>query len=113
MPEHIRSRIRPMECLTERAMQSMGFVLLRDGSKNPQDIKWLEKPTFFSRVYRLKLDDKWVNTWIRFTYDVRSGYADLSISHRDLALLEEVMTCREKKDENSAEVAELGGNKVV
>jgi len=106
MPEHIKGRVKPMECLFERAIRSMGFVLIRDGSKEPQDIKWLDKPTFFTRVYRLKLDDQWVNTWIRFTYDNRTGWADFTISYKDLAVLDDVMTHKEAGD--IAETTELG-----
>jgi len=71
---------------------------MRDGSKDPQDIKWLDKPTFFSRVYRLKLDDQWVNTWIRFTYDIRTGWADFTISYKDLEVLDDAMTRKENKE---------------
>jgi len=112
MPEHIRGKIKPMECLFERACRSMGFVLMRDGSKTPQDIQWLEKPTFFSRVYRLRLDDIWVNTWIRFTYDTRNGYADFNISHKDLATMNDAMEKIESREEENATAFELGEEKM-
>ena len=111
MPERIRGRIKPMECLFERSVRSMGFMLMRDGSKksgNSQDIQWLDKPTFFSRVYRLKLDGIWVNTWIRFTYDARTGWADFSISHKDLAAMEDAIAAKEARDEEEATEVELG-----
>lgn len=91
MPEHIRGRNRPMECLFERAIKNMGFRLIHDGSKESRDVKWLSAPTFFTRTYRSYVDGQPVNTFIRFTYDLRTGDADFTVSSKDLDTFEQAV----------------------
>ncbi len=89
MPEHVWGRPRAMQ-VVEKAMQDWGFELVFDGSKPREgDINWLDKPTFYTKVYRWRLDRKWVNTWIRFVFDDRRGLTDMNISYEDLARIEQ------------------------
>ncbi len=90
-PEHIKGKIKPMECLFERALLNMGFVVVHDGSKEPTDVNWLKsgEPTFYTKVLRARVDREFINTWVRFTYDLRTGFADFTISYRDLATYED------------------------
>jgi len=67
-----------MECLWEKMVKLAGFRLIHDG-------QYEEEQLFYTRVYRLGLDGELVNTWLRFKYDLRTGYADVSISWEDLA----------------------------
>ena len=76
------SRIEVSECLLERLARSYGFVLIRDGSLR-RDFPNAGKPTFYTRVYRLKLDGEFVNTYLRFKYDLRTGWADIDIGLSD------------------------------
>jgi hypothetical protein len=77
-----------MECMFERALINMGFVVIKDGSIQPTDVDWLSKPTFFTRVLRAKVDGHFVNTWVKFTYDMRTGNADFSVSSKDMTVFE-------------------------
>jgi hypothetical protein len=90
-PERIRVKPETMECLMERVFQSAGFVCVYDGSQ-PKDINWLDKPTFFTRVYRCKMDGEWINTWVKFVYDLRpgkEGQADFEMGWKDLTVFNE------------------------
>lgn len=59
------------------------FVLIKDGSTQPTDVNWLDMPSFYTKVYRMKLDGELVNTWVRFIYNLRDNWADFEISYRD------------------------------
>ena len=94
MPEHIRAKLDTMQCLLEKIVSKAGFICVYDGSNTPKDIDWLETPTFYTRVYRCKQDGEWINTWIKFIYDLRPGpdygYADFEISWKDLTVFKEL-----------------------
>ena len=94
MPEHFRAKLDTMQCLLEKIVSKAGFVCVYDGSSSPKDIDWLEKPTFYTRVYRCKQDGEWINTWIKFIYDLRPGpdygYADFEVSWKDLTVFKEL-----------------------
>lgn len=105
MPEHIKGKIKPMECMFERALINMGFEVIKDGSKEPTDVNWLESPTFFTRVLRAKVEGKFIDTWVRFTYDKRTGDADFSVSYRDLAQYEDALAIKAEHDKAAEEQA--------
>jgi hypothetical protein len=94
MPEHVRAKLDTMQCLLEKIVSKAGFVCVYDGSNDPKDIDWLETPTFYTRVYRCRQDGEWINTWIKFIYDLRPGpdygYADFEISWKDLTVFKEL-----------------------
>lgn len=71
-------------CLLERLLRDNGFVLVHDGQRNPEQIELPpEEVRFFTREYRLKLDGQFVNTWVKFIYDNRSGTVDFEIHSRE------------------------------
>ncbi len=68
----------------ERALWNTGwFVLTKDGSTQPTDVSWLDTPSFYTKVYRMKLDGEYVNTWVRFIYNERDNWADFEMTYRD------------------------------
>lgn len=73
-----------MEDLLEPAIKALGFRCVYDGSKS-NDYNNGGDPSFFWRVYRWHIDGRPVNTWIKFTYDLRTGRSDFKISNKDLA----------------------------
>jgi hypothetical protein len=106
MPECVKGRTEVMECMVEKAFKNMGFVLVHDGSRETKDINWLSKPTFFTRTLRLKLDGEFVDTWVKFTYDLRTGDADFRISHRDLMAFQDAMEKQDKAAKDAEEKKE-------
>jgi len=61
---------------------------------------------FYTRVYRLWVDEKPTVTKIRFTYDRKKNWADVSISIDDLKALKGYME-RARKESTEEEVFEL------
>lgn len=88
MPGIVKGNPKVMRCLLERMAVRAGFELVHDGKAGKQF--GVEDPALYTRVYRLKLDGEFVNTYIRFKYDNRTRYADFSISWDDLAEWEEL-----------------------
>lgn len=76
MPDHIKGKPEAIRCLLEKGLciNSGLFELVHDGS--------LGGSKFYTRVYRLKLDNELCYTWVRFTYDLRTGWADVSFSYK-------------------------------
>lgn len=80
-----------MECLFEKAIKKVGFVCIRDGSKGEAYKQWGEeagKPTYFTRVYQFvdegaNGDRAPMQVFAKFNYDLRTGYADFSMSRKD------------------------------
>lgn len=72
-----------MRCLLERIIARTA-VLVFDGEVSRKDPVIVDKPTFYTRVYRIVLDGEPINTWVRFIYDLRDGWADMRISNKDL-----------------------------
>lgn len=97
-----------MECFMEKLMRGNGFVLIKDGSKNGELTKGKVKPSFFRRIYRLQLDGEFVNTWVYFTYDLRTGWADFKITTKCLEEYE-----RLTKEPEDKEIAELTKKEVT
>lgn len=68
----------------ENAVQNTGwFVVVKDGSKEPTDVNWLTTPSFYTKLYRMKLDGEFVNTWLRFVYNYRDNWADFEMTYRN------------------------------
>lgn len=71
-------------CLLERTFIRLGFVLIHDGQRNPGQFNLPpEEIRCFTRKYRLKIDNEFVNTWAVFMYDERSQFADFEIMSRE------------------------------
>ena len=83
MPGVIKGNPKIMRCLLEKIVERAGFKPVHDG-------QYEEGQKFYTKVYRLELDGEFVNTWLRFRYDLRTGYADVSISWKDLAEFEKL-----------------------
>jgi hypothetical protein len=90
----------------------MGFVCIRDGSKGEQYKQWGEeagKPTCFTRVYQF-IDDGPngekipMQVFAKFNYDLRTGYADFSMSRKDFTEFRKTED-REAEQEPQPEVA--------
>lgn len=99
MPEYINGKPKVIEDLLETLIKNFPFgkfVCVHDGSKEPTDIDYLEKPTFFTRVYQWVVDDEPVKTQITFKYDLRTGRASAQMSHYSLEefarVLEQITT---------------------
>ena len=85
MPKYVNTKNPElMEDLLEPAIRAFGFRCVYDGSKR-EDFENGGTPSFFWRVYRWFIDGRPVNTWIKFTYDLRTGRSDFAISSKDLA----------------------------
>lgn len=82
MPEYIKGKPEGIRCLLEKGLCANRnlFKLVHDGSQGGS--------RFYTKVYRMVLDGKPVNTWIRFTYDLRAGWADVSFSYKAPAEIE-------------------------
>ena len=91
-----------MRCLLERLV-SRTAILVYDGKLNSTPVQ-IDNPSFYTRVYRLALDGKPVNTWIRFIYNQRDGWADMRISVRDLKEWDK-LTYKEEKQCSGSELA--------
>ncbi len=67
----------------ERALTNTDwFVLLHDGYRRT-DKDQVSDPTFYTRLYRMRLDGEFVNTWIKFVYNLRDNWADFELSWHD------------------------------
>lgn len=95
MPEYVRGRPDGIRCMVEGAVAKCGlFTLEHDGSGGDS--------RFFTRVYRGILDGKPINTWIRFRYDYRTGWADVSMSYDNLKVLKWLQEEVEQREKNEA-----------
>jgi len=72
-------------CFTEKMFRRLGFRLMHDGSRNPQEFKLDPNDVrFFTRKLRLFLDGEPTKTIATFKYDYRSGVMiDCTISSKD------------------------------
>lgn len=84
-----------MRCLLERIIARTA-ILVYDGKLNSTPVQ-IDNPSFYTRVYRLKLDGQPVNTWIRFIYNKRDNWADMRISVKDLKEWDRITSKEEKK----------------
>lgn len=91
-----------MRCLLERLV-SRTAILVYDGKLHREPVQ-IDNPTFYTRVYHLVLDGKPVNTWIRFIYNQRDGWADMRISLKDLKEWDR-LTYKEEKQCSGSELA--------
>ena len=75
----------PQMCLLERLFIKVGFELIHDGQRSPEQVQLPpEEVACFTRKYRLKMaDGKFVNTWAKFSYDKRKALADFQVYSRD------------------------------
>lgn len=93
MPHYIRGDGHVMECLLEKALKNMRFVVVKDGEKDNGLTQAGEAPSFFTRILRWYPDgsDKPpINTWVKIVYDRRTGDAEISVSYKDLEEFERV-----------------------
>ena len=84
MSKHIRGTIGFVQSVENFLVHKLGwFVLEHDGEKGT-DIAKMGKPSFFTRLYRMRLPDRsggeLVNTWIKFIYNYRDNWADFTLS---------------------------------
>lgn len=71
-------------CLLERLFAEVGFKVIHDGQRNPGQFEFpADEIRFFTRKYRLFMDDEPLNTWAVFKYDRRSNLADFEVYSRD------------------------------
>ena len=71
-------------CRTEELFISLGAELIHDGLKNPGQFEFpADEVSFYTRYYRLKMDGEFINTWVLFKYDKRTGWADFEVTYRD------------------------------
>lgn len=61
----------PMEHFMEAAVRGMGFQLVKDGKEWDENRDQEPNPTFYIKVYQLKLDNRPVALRCRFVYDLR------------------------------------------
>ncbi len=67
-----------IQCLLEKVFLSIGFRVVHDGEQ-AHDFPDAGKPSFYTRTLRWYVDNKPVDTWIRFIYNLRTRDADLQI----------------------------------
>lgn len=82
MPKIAEGAPETMQCLLEKIFLAYGFQVVHDGEQ-AHEFPNAGKPSFYTRVLRLFIDNKPVDTWVRFTYNLRTKDADLSISRHD------------------------------
>lgn len=79
-------------CLMEELVRNFGmgkdksiahFVCVHDGFQ-PKPGDQGNDPKFFTRSYRFWIDGEFTNLWIKFKYDRRSGWSDMSISPKNM-----------------------------
>lgn len=84
MVEHIKRTIGLVQWFEKGIVGSGWFVLLHDGSLSTLPGGQTSAPSFYTKLYRMKLDGKFVNTRIRFVYNHRDNWADFEISTQDV-----------------------------
>lgn len=104
MPKIAEGTPETIQCLLEKVFLSIGFKVMYDGELANEFPK-AGKPSFFTRTLRLHIDSKPADTWIRFTYNLRTGDANLNISRHDFIemnrRLDEQLATQSKYDGNS------------
>lgn len=108
----IKGNSKAISCLLEKTLMipfGHCFELIHDGGKTGSML--------YTKLYMLKIDGKPVNTFLRFTYDLRAGYGELEISHENLikienelnkiSTLEELIAALEKENNNKRNAGEL------
>lgn len=67
-----------IECLMERMIRESSFTLIHDGQfEKPKDVQARippEERRFFTRHYRKVRNNRFVDEWIIFRYDIREGF---------------------------------------
>lgn len=76
-----RLEIKVVELIEKSIINPGWFTLVHDGCK--PTIQGGELPTLFTRKYRLTLDGLQLNTWVKFVYNHRDGWADIDVSIHD------------------------------
>jgi len=71
---------RMISTFAEEMLKVMGFKLIHDGS--------VTGSAFFTRKYQMVLDGKPVHTFVTLRYDMRTNWADMVISYKDLEEVE-------------------------
>ena len=84
MSNHVRRTIGVVNFLEQAMVNTGWFKMVRDGSK-PETALWKSapEPTFYVKVYRMKLDGAFTNTWVKFVYNVRDNWADFEVTYKD------------------------------
>ena len=106
MPEQIRNTISLVKFFEKACVGSGWFEMVKDG-RNPHSggMEQASDPSFYVRKYRMKLDGEYVNTWIKFVYNHRDGWADFSMSYHDLDTFNRVMKLADMQEENRSGMA--------
>lgn len=85
----------------ETAVSNTGwFMAVKDGSQ-PHGAVQAENPSMYTKIYRMRLDGQFVNTWIKFVYNHRDGWADFTIIYEPDGVL------------NKAAAREIAGRRML
>ena len=102
MPEYISGRPFLVQILIENLLEASGTIkLIHDGSKSGSKI--------YTRKYRIYVKGKKTNATVKFTYNMRDDWADISISYWNLMDLKFVQRLEGIVNER-IQVSELEGN---
>jgi hypothetical protein len=85
--------------LIESSFANAGILSLVHSGKEGDNPDQMDTPSFYTRVYRMKLDGDFIDTWVRFKYNLRDGWADFYVSFREPAIGTDPE--RVKKEQNS------------
>jgi len=70
----------------EDSLLNSGFLtVIKDGSDNKEQSSVrtpLDKPSFYTKTYRVVLDGEPVNMVLKFVYNLRDGYADFDFHYK-------------------------------
>lgn len=78
----LRRSLRSVKWIEKFCVATGWFSLQKDGEKGTDEER-LGKPTFFTRLYRLELDGKRTDTWVRFVFNEAEGWGDFTVSYRE------------------------------
>jgi hypothetical protein len=71
----------------EKLVQRFGlgrFVLVHDGQRNPGQFELPpEDVRFYTKIYRWEIDGKFINTWVKFKYDLRDNEVGMDLTFHD------------------------------
>ena len=75
-----------VEHFLEPAVRGMGFVLIKDGRSYVPGTNQLKEgnPSFYVKVYQLMIDGHFVDSFVKFIYDMRTGKAKMEFTSPNL-----------------------------
>lgn len=77
-----RRTIRTIKWIEKFCVATGWFNLQHDGGKG-KDEERLGKPSFYTRLYRMELEGKPTDTWVRFVFNEAEGWGDFTVSYRE------------------------------